>query len=116
SKKGVAVREYGDEEAGAATDNIAAEHAKNEGLEKILPEHPQRIKEPYGDCAWRWKQHRGHAEAAHRHLPEIEYEGAEQQRDREINRAGSRLVARVYRPHLGHAPPPPAPNRPHRPP
>src|SRR5580693_10550850 len=80
SEKGVAVSGYGDEETGAAADDVAGEHAENEGLEKILPEHPKRAGEPHRDGAWRRKQYRGHAEAAHRDFPEVEHEGAEQQR------------------------------------
>ena len=84
----------GDEEAGTAADDVTGEHAKNEGLEEILPQHPQRAEEPDRDLARSRKQHRRHAEAAHHDLPQIKNEGAEQERDRQIDRARGGLAGR----------------------
>ena len=94
-RKVEAVGDDGDQEAGAAADDVARQHAAHEGLDEILAEHRQRGGKARRGRARRRHQHRRHAEAAHRDLPEIEQEGAEQQRDREVDGAAPRLAARL---------------------
>ncbi len=94
-QEGIAMGHHGDEKTGAAADDITRQHAENEGLEKVLPEHPQRAEKSHGDQTRRWKQDGRNPEAAHRDFPQIEHEGAEQQRNGEIDDPRCRLVVRL---------------------
>ena len=86
------------QEAGAAADRVAGQHAAHEGLDEILAQHRQRGGEARRGRARRRQQHGRHAEAAHRDLPEVEHEGAEQQRDREVVEPAQRFRAAAGRP------------------
>src|SRR5580704_11881787 len=105
--------DHSDEKTGAAADDVSRQHAEYESLEKVLPKHPQRADKSHGDQARWWKQDRRNPEAAHRDFPEVEHEGAEQQRDGEIDDSRGGLVVRPYGGESGDAEPRGAPVRQH---